>query len=71
MRHESSNRLDQDGVPDAAGEKTQSDETIDDLSPKDRDAADVRGGIIPPSDVRASLQPPNGQPTVYALPPED
>lgn len=59
MRNESKKPIEQ-SASETADERPQSDASIEDLSPNPDKANDVRGGALPPSDVK-----------VYAIPPQD
>ena len=66
MRNERDKELDQStGAP--AGRPTKAEATIEDLSPEIHEADEVRGGALPPNEVRLGITPPEG---VYVLPPE-
>jgi len=60
MSNEKSKELDPTRASGTNDERTQSESTIEDLSPNNGEANDVRLGVLPP----------NGTPNVYITPPE-
>jgi len=70
MSNEKSKELDPTRASGTNDERTQSESTIEDLSPNDGEANNVRGGALPPEDLRLGVLPPDGKPGIYVLPPE-
>ena len=71
MSNQEKPQRDESRARETGDEQRQGTDAIEDLSPNDRRANDVRGGILPPDESRIGILSPTGTSTVYVLPPND
>lgn len=68
MRNERERGLDR-SASETIGQPAQGESMIQDLTPNPREADDVRGGILPPSEVKLGVLPPDGISAPHLVPP--
>jgi len=59
MPSDTKKNVDQSGASDTSSQQTLGESAIEDLSPNDGEANDVRGGALPPEGLRLGVLPPD------------
>lgn len=69
MRHEEREQLEAGSVNEAGDALAQRNGIVKDLSPNSREAVDVRGGALPPSEGKLGILPPDEISAQHLVPP--